>query len=74
MYSPNQQTAWADTIRQPPFLGKKLLIVGHSNTIPPLANLLIGQKKYENLADSEYGVVFQITITGDTISDNKWQY
>lgn len=74
IYSPSQQTAWADTLRQPPFLGKKLLIVGHSNTIPRLANLLIGKNKYKDLADNEYGVVFQITITGDTISDNKWQY
>ena len=74
IYSPNQQTAWADTIRQPPFLGKKLLIVGHSNTIPTLANLLIGQKKYENLADSEYGLIFQITLEGNKIRDSVWRY
>lgn len=74
IYSPNQQSAWADTIRQPPFLGKKLLIVGHSNTIPPLANLLIGQKKYENLADNEYGLIFQITLESKKIRDSVWRY
>ena len=74
IYSPNQQAAWADTLRQPPFRGKKLLIAGHSNTIPILANLLIGQKKYENLADNEYGLIFQITIEGDQFKDSIWRY
>lgn len=74
LYSPSQQSAWADTLRQPPFLGKKLLIVGHSNTIPPLANLLIGKKKYENLADSEYGFIFKIVLEKDQITDSVIDY
>ena len=74
IYSPNQQTAWADTLRQPPFLGKKLLIVGHSNTIPRLANLLIGKNKYKDLADNEYGFIFKIVLEKDRITDSVIDY
>ncbi len=38
--------------------GKTVLIVGHSNTIPPLVNHLIGEKKYENLKEDEYDKIF----------------
>jgi hypothetical protein len=74
IYSPNQQAAWADTLRQPPFLGKKLLIVGHSNTIPRLANLLIGKNKYKDLADNEYGFIFKIVLEKDRITDSVIDY
>ncbi len=35
--------------------GGKILISGHSNTIPWIANLLIGKEDFKNYGDGEYG-------------------
>jgi 2,3-bisphosphoglycerate-dependent phosphoglycerate mutase len=41
---------------------KCTVVVGHSNTIPALANLLIRETKYKELADSEYNKLWIIKI------------
>jgi broad specificity phosphatase PhoE len=41
---------------------KRFLIVGHSNTIPGLANLLAKKEIFKNLDDAEYGVIWLIRI------------
>jgi broad specificity phosphatase PhoE len=41
---------------------KRFVIVGHSNTIPPLANLLTGKDLFKNLQDPEYSVIWVIRI------------
>lgn len=41
---------------------KRFLIVGHSNTIPGLANLLGGKDLFKNLDDSEYGAIWIVRI------------
>ena len=41
---------------------KRFVIVGHSNTIPPLANLLAKKDLFKNFADNEYGVYYVIRI------------
>lgn len=38
------------------------LIVGHSNTIPPLANLLAKKEIFRNLVEAEYGVIWVIRL------------
>lgn len=38
------------------------LIVGHSNTIPPLANLLAKKEIFRNLSDAEHGVIWVIRL------------
>ena len=38
--------------------GKTILIVGHSNTTPMFANIIMGRKEFENLPDNEYGKIF----------------
>ncbi len=38
------------------------LIVGHSNTIPALANLLAKKELFRNLLDTEYGVFWVIRM------------
>lgn len=38
------------------------LIVGHSNTIPALANLLMKKEIFRNLPDTEYGVYWVIKM------------
>ena len=42
--------------------GKNIVIVGHSNTTPELVNSLLGDKKYEDIADSENNNVFIVTL------------
>lgn len=42
--------------------GKKILVVGHSNTIPDLVNQLIDEKTYQQLADDAYSNLFVVTI------------
>jgi len=49
--------------------GKTVLIVGHSNTTPQFVNALIGKDKYKQIADSNNGNLYIVTIIGDKISD-----
>jgi broad specificity phosphatase PhoE len=48
--------------------GKKVLIVGHSNTIPNLVNLLIGEKKYTDIEDNTFGNLYIVTIINNVVS------
>jgi len=41
---------------------KRSLIVGHSNTIPGLANLLGKKELFKNLDDSEHGAIWVVRI------------
>lgn len=45
--------------------GKVVLVVGHSNTTPAFVNAILGKKKYEDLDDSENGMLFTVTVTMD---------
>ena len=45
--------------------GKTIMIVGHSNTTPQFANAILGEKKYENLDDSENGALFIVQVMED---------
>jgi broad specificity phosphatase PhoE len=44
--------------------GKTILIVGHSNTTPVFANIILGEKKYENMDDYDNGSLYIVTIKG----------
>ncbi len=50
---------------------KRLVVVGHSNTTPALANLLIGQEKYKALAESEYDKIWIIKIKRNKRKPNR---
>lgn len=45
--------------------GKKILIVGHSNTNPILVNKLIGEEKFTDMDDTDNATLFKITINGN---------
>ncbi|REG87971.1 SixA phosphatase family protein [Winogradskyella sediminis] len=45
--------------------GQTVLIVGHSNTTPKFTNELLGEKKYEDMADNFNGGLYIVTITKD---------
>jgi 2,3-bisphosphoglycerate-dependent phosphoglycerate mutase len=48
--------------------GKSIVVAGHSNTIPHYVNNLIGKALYTDLSESEFGVMYIITIQGDTVT------
>lgn len=42
--------------------GGHVLVVGHSNTTPVLANALLGEEKYEQMDDNDNGSMFIIRV------------
>lgn len=46
--------------------GEHILIVGHSNTIPALANEMTGTDTHPELDEAEYDKIFMATTSGDT--------
>lgn len=50
-------------------IGKNILVVGHSNTIPRYVNTILKNKVYEDIDETDYGNVFILTIKNDEVSD-----
>ena len=44
--------------------GENILVVGHSNTVPPMANQMLRKRLYESLDENEYNKVFVVSQTG----------
>ena len=59
-YDPREQKALADKIIASPH--KRVLVSGHSNTVPGLANLIGKKELFKNLDDSEYGAIWVIRM------------
>ena len=57
-YDPRNPKALVDTIMQS--RTKRFVVVGHSNTIPGLANLIARKELFRNLDDAEHSVVWVI--------------
>lgn len=53
--------------------GENIVIIGHSNTIPTLVNNFIGERKYPDIQESEFGNLYIIKITGDKITHEMVQ-
>lgn len=49
--------------------GKTIIIAGHSNTIPPMVNILIGKEKYPLMDDDDYGKIWILVFKGDELMD-----
>jgi 2,3-bisphosphoglycerate-dependent phosphoglycerate mutase len=43
--------------------GGTIVIAGHSNTIPEIANAITGEKKFEQFGDDDYGNILIISVT-----------
>jgi len=64
LYNPNEQAEWLSE-RLESARGKKLLIVGHQNTVPQLLNQLKGGGfDYDNIPDADYGRFFVVATKG----------
>ncbi|MCC3152494.1 histidine phosphatase family protein [Hymenobacter sp. BT770] len=62
VYNPKETTALALRIRKE-YLGKTVVVVGHSNTLLPLIESLGGTPPVESIADNEYDYLFTVRIT-----------
>lgn len=60
-YNPSKNSFADDALKN--YQGKTVLVSGHSNTVPGLANYLLGEKRFEQLDESEYGKIFIVTVT-----------
>jgi 2,3-bisphosphoglycerate-dependent phosphoglycerate mutase len=49
-------------------LGKKVLIVGHSNTTPKFINDIINQNLFSDIEDATFGNLYIVTVVVNTIS------
>ncbi|MCL6461707.1 MAG: histidine phosphatase family protein [Flavobacterium micromati] len=49
-------------------VGKKVLIVGHSNSIPNFVNQIINEKIYPDLADATFGNLYIVVVCDDKIN------
>ncbi len=60
-YSPMDGKATLDEIMGN-HKGRNVLIVGHSNTIPMMLNMLLGAEEYEQFPDDAYGELYIVNI------------
>jgi 2,3-bisphosphoglycerate-dependent phosphoglycerate mutase len=61
LYQPQQREVIESMVSE--YQGKTVLLVGHSNTIPWIANLLLGNQDLKDFSDSEYGTILIVTIS-----------
>lgn len=72
LYDPKNQDVFAEKLKA--LKGQSILVVGHSNTIPVLVNLLTGITKYPNLADDEYNKIWILELEAGKIKETQIQY
>ncbi|MFM2358176.1 MAG: hypothetical protein RLY16_168 [Bacteroidota bacterium] len=60
LYNHKALEAFADSIRN--LRNQTIVIVGHSNTTPKLANLLLKKENFQPLSEAEYNKIFVVTI------------
>jgi phosphohistidine phosphatase SixA len=58
-YDPFEETVIQEMINRHP--GGLVVISGHSNTTPQFVNQLIGEERYPQLDESDYGNIFMVT-------------
>jgi 2,3-bisphosphoglycerate-dependent phosphoglycerate mutase len=61
-YAAKPNAAFLDSLMQK-HAGSAVLVVGHSNTIPALLNMLVGSEKYPQLDDADYNNIFIVSVT-----------
>jgi 2,3-bisphosphoglycerate-dependent phosphoglycerate mutase len=51
-----------------------IAVVGHSNTIPGLVNLLLKEERFKELADAEYNKIFIVKIRKNKVTAEVIEY
>lgn len=52
--------------------GQTVVICGHSNTIPAVANFLTATSDYKDFADTDYGNILVVTVAGRKEAKVTW--
>jgi broad specificity phosphatase PhoE len=60
-YDPN---SLYDSTFQKATFGKSILVVGHSNTTPAFVNLILKEKTYQSMKDTDNSSLYVVTISG----------
>lgn len=66
-YNPSDKNSIAEMIAAGK--GKRMLIAGHSNTIPQLVNTLIGKNEFTTMDENEYGKIWIVVFKGNALID-----
>ena len=66
-YNPSDKNNIAEMIKAGK--GKKIMIAGHSNTIPPMVNALIGKNEFTTMDENEYGKIWIVVFKGNALID-----
>lgn len=61
VYDFRSQTYLQDMLKK--HKGSTILISGHSNTTPMVANILLGSEKFKQLDEKEYGMIFIVAVS-----------
>lgn len=61
IYDPRNLEAFANALKEND-LGKKIVVVGHSNTTPSLTNLLLGLDKLNQIDEQEYDKLYLVIL------------
>tara|TARA_A100000171_G_scaffold53045_1_gene75786 strand:- start:8090 stop:8608 length:519 start_codon:yes stop_codon:yes gene_type:complete len=48
--------------------GKTILVVGHSNTTPALANTIVGENRFPQISDTENGMIYKVVVSENGIT------
>lgn len=59
-YEPQRESAIDAMLKD--HAGKTILVTGHSNTIPEIANWLTGTKQFKDFEDTDYGNVIIVSL------------
>lgn len=60
-YDPRSAAFLEDIMKK--FKGKTIVVSGHSNTTPNVVNALIGEEKFKQLSEDDYGKIFIVSVT-----------
>ena len=73
LYDPSKNDELVSLIRKS-YRGKKILIVGHSNTILTIVKALGANPSMTQIPDSQYNLLFEVRLTGDKASLTEHTY
>ena len=66
-YNPSDKNSTAAMINSGK--GKRIIIAGHSNTIPQMVNTLIGKNEFTTMEESDYGKIWFLVFKGNELID-----
>ena len=69
-YEPQREAAIDAMLKE--YVGKTVLVSGHSNTIPEIANWLTASKQFKDFDDSDYGNLLIVSVVTKGNAQVTW--